>query len=158
MLMGSWILIFKSEFCGSFLHIRFCFCFFLGLCRHLVGTEWDETASESNLAGEVSGTQHQPQRSSGDAGVSLSHWNAIIYHIHIVPGNPWEGTLALEDNSPGALVAFGGQHFTDYRLLWWDDSLSLTSTRVLCTVVQQEVEDRCPVVVLKSHYRQTEQK
>lgn len=52
----------------------------------------------------------------------------------------------------------GWQHFTDHLPLWWDDNLSLTSTRVLCSVVQQEVEDRGPVVVLRSHYRQTEQK
>lgn len=55
-------------------------------------------------------------------------------------------------------MAASGQHFSGHRPLWWVDNLSLTSTRVLLSVAQQEVEDRGPAVVLKSHYRQTEQK
>lgn len=163
MLMGTlvnyciWALIFKSEFCGIFLHIRFFFFLpALGPCRQLVRIEWDETASQRLRRFLAPG--YQPQRPSRDAGISLSHRNALIYHIHILPRNPSEGTLALEDNSPEALAAVGGQHFTDHRSLWWDDNLSLTSTRVLCSVVQQEVEDRGPAVVLRSHYPQTEQK
>lgn len=51
-------------------------------------------------------------------------------------------------------MAVGGQHFTDCWPLWWDDNFSLTSTRVLCKLVQQEVENHGPAVVLRSHYRQ----
>lgn len=130
--------------------------FALGLFRQFVRTEWDETASQR--LGRFLAPQHQPQRPSGDAGMAFSHWKALIYHIHILPGNPSEGTIALEENSPGTLVAFGGQHFTDHRPLWRDDNLSLTSTRVLCTLMQQEVENHDPAIVLRSHYRQTEQK
>lgn len=135
-----WALVFKSEFCDIFLHISFFFVvvFFpaLGPCRQLIRTEWDETASQR--LGRFLAPGYQPQRPSGNAGISLSHWNALIYHIHIPPGNPSEGTLALEDNSPEALAAVGGQHFTDHWSLWWGDNLSLTSTRVLCFVVQRK--------------------
>lgn len=149
-----WALIFKSEFCGIFFTC-YLFSSALGPCRQLVRRERDETASQR--LGRFLAPGHQPQRPSGEAGLSHSHQNTHIYHIHILLGNPSAGTLALEDNSPGALAAVGGQHFTDHRPLWCNDNLSLTSTQVLCLVVQQEVEDRGPNVVLRSHYRQTEQ-
>ena len=116
--------------------------------------EWDSKSEP----GEVAGTWTSNSEALWACWDLTFSPNALIYHIHLLPGNPSKGTLALRGQLSRTLVAVSGQHFTDHRPLWWDDNLSLTSARVLLLVVQQEVEDRGPAIVLRSHYRQTEQK
>lgn len=136
-----------------FLHINVCLFFALGLCRQLVRAEWNETVSQR--LGRFRAPGLQPQRPSGRAGISLSHLSAHSFILFTFSqGTPQRAPLPSEDKLQELLW----QHFSDHRPLWWDDNLSLTSTRVLFSVAQQEVEDRGPAVVLRSHYRQTEQK
>lgn len=158
----NWTLIFNiivswHFFCTLMFFFLFFFCPWAlqAACENWV--EWD---SESE-AGEVPGTWTSTSEALWACGdLTVSPECTLIYPIHVLPGNhpPTKDTLALRGQAPGALVAASGQHFSDHRPLWWDDSLSLTSPRVLVSVAQPEVEDRGPAVVLRSHYRQTEPK
>lgn len=141
-----------------FLHIGFlCFFFFCPWAVQAAWETWAEWDSKSE-AGEVPGIWTSASEALWTCGnPTFSPEGTPLSHPH-PPRKPSEGILALRGQLSSSSCGSRWAAFTGHWPLWWGDNLSLTSTRVLFSVVPREVDDRGPAVVLRSHYRQTEQK